>query len=141
MAFERIIGTDIMYEPSHATLVAAVLAHRLAPGGAALLCCAVRQARTFATFRTECARWGLRFHQRQVRQPAPCGAVLWAAPQLPDRHLVHLVLVRPQVQPLAEYEGILGREEDYEGGFLLMAVDHAAAPCLAWYQEDWDAVA
>lgn len=64
--YSCIIGTDIMYEPMHAKLVAAVLAHRLAPGGAALLCCAVRQPRTFAAFTSECAARGLRYRRRQV---------------------------------------------------------------------------
>lgn len=64
--FEVIIGTDIMYEPVHARLVAAVLAHRLAAGGAALMVCAVRQARTFAAFAKECAGRGLRYRTCQV---------------------------------------------------------------------------
>lgn len=37
-----VLGNECMYEPTHAKLVAAVLAQRLAPGGCALLCSAVR---------------------------------------------------------------------------------------------------
>jgi hypothetical protein len=73
--FSRIIGTEVIYEPMHGRLVAAVLAHRLTKsegtgcnggGGAALLCCAVRNARTFAAFASECARRRLRYRSRQV---------------------------------------------------------------------------
>ena len=60
-----------MYEPLHAKLVAAVLAHRIAPGGAALLCCPVRQAATFATFEAECVKRGLRYRRCQVRGNPP----------------------------------------------------------------------
>lgn len=106
-SYPCIIGTDIMYEPMHAQLVAAVLAHRLTPGGFALLCCAVRQARTFTTFTAECARRGLRYRKKQIH-------------------------------PSKDYDGIIGREEDYEGGFLLMAVDHADSPCETWHRDDWE---
>ncbi|KAJ9531754.1 hypothetical protein QJQ45_021902 [Haematococcus lacustris] len=101
--FPRIIGTDVMYEPSHARLVAAVLAHRLAPGGAALLVCAVRQARTFTAFSHECRVRGLRYR-------------------------VHAV----QADTAQRHGGILGLEGQYEGGFLLMALDHLDAPCQQW---------
>lgn len=37
-----IIGTDVIYEPLHAELVANVVARRLQPGGVCLLCCGVR---------------------------------------------------------------------------------------------------
>eukprot|EP00891_Asterochloris_glomerata_P003696 jgi/Astpho2/3696/Aster-04885 len=40
--FEVILGTDILYEAAHASLVAAVLKQRLQPGGRALIACAVR---------------------------------------------------------------------------------------------------
>lgn len=36
------------------------------------------------------------------------------------------------------FEGILGRADEYEGGFLLMAVDHAAAPGEGWHRDDWE---
>lgn len=41
------------------------------------------------------------------------------------------------MHPATEYGGILGREEDYEGGFLLMAVDHAAHPSDLWHRDDF----
>lgn len=40
------------------------------------------------------------------------------------------------VQPRMDDGGILGRERDYEGGFVLMAVEHAAAPAPAWHRQD-----
>lgn len=40
--FDVILGTDVLYEPDMASLVAAVLTHRLRPGGEAHICCAVR---------------------------------------------------------------------------------------------------
>jgi len=103
--YPRIIGTDIMYEPMHAILVAAVLAHRLEPGGGALLCCAVRQIRTFVAFEEACTAQGLRYRWLQVEPGAE------------------------------EQEGIGGRRNEYdkyEGGFLLMAVDRYSQPCYDW---------
>ncbi|PNH00198.1 hypothetical protein TSOC_013998 [Tetrabaena socialis] len=41
--FSLVVGSEVMYEAAHARLVAAVLKHRLAPGGVALLNCAVRE--------------------------------------------------------------------------------------------------
>ncbi len=40
--FPVIIGTDVIYEPLHAELVANVVSRRLAPGGRCILCCGVR---------------------------------------------------------------------------------------------------
>jgi hypothetical protein len=40
--FPCIIGTDVIYEPLHAELVANVVARRLQPGGVCILCCGVR---------------------------------------------------------------------------------------------------
>lgn len=40
--FPVIIGTDVIYEPLHAELVANILSRRLAPGGSCILCCGVR---------------------------------------------------------------------------------------------------
>ena len=40
--FPIIIGTDVIYEPLHAELVANVVSRRLAPGGRCILCCGVR---------------------------------------------------------------------------------------------------
>lgn len=45
-----------------------------------------------------------------------------------------------QVRPEEEYAGILGRDTDYEGGFLLMALDHAHAPCGHWHRDDFETV-
>ena len=41
--FHVLLGTDILYEWPMVEMVACVLKHRLAPGGRALLCCAVRE--------------------------------------------------------------------------------------------------
>lgn len=41
--FSLVLGTDILYEWPQVEMVACVLRHRLAPGGRALLCCAVRE--------------------------------------------------------------------------------------------------
>jgi hypothetical protein len=100
-----------MYEKAHARLVAAAIKHRLAAGGRALLCCAVRDQGVFDAFRETCSRWGLRY----------CAA-------------------RVQPQSDEELGGIVGRERDYEGGYLLMAVDHAAAPAGDWHRDDFGPV-
>lgn len=112
--FDVIIGSEVMYERFHADLVAAVLKHRLAPHGRALLHCAVRQCSVFAHFAEQCAARGLRYRRRQLEPlPARDGA----------------------------FEGLLGREGDYEGGFLIMAIDHADAPCLDWHRDDLELAA
>jgi hypothetical protein len=41
-SFPVVLGNEVMYEVQHARLVAAVVAHHLAPGGACLVCGAVR---------------------------------------------------------------------------------------------------
>ena len=41
-----------------------------------------------------------------------------------------------QVLPKMDDGGILGRERDYEGGFVLMAVEHAASPASDWHRDD-----
>lgn len=46
--FSVIVASEVMYERAHAELVAAVVAHRLAPGGRALLNCAVRELKVRA---------------------------------------------------------------------------------------------
>lgn len=102
-----ILANEVMYELAHAKLVAAAIKHRLAPGGRALLCCAVRDKKVFHTFRDSCRCWDLRY--RALR-------------------------VQPEAKDLG---GIQGREQDYEGGFLLMAVDHAAAPAVDWHRDDF----
>ena len=57
--FGVVLGNEVMYEPLHARLVAAVVAHKLQRGGCCLLCCAVRDLATFSVFRAECAKRGL----------------------------------------------------------------------------------
>jgi hypothetical protein len=109
--FPVILGNEVMYEVAHARLVAAALKHRLAEGGRALLCCAVRDQAVFDMFRDTCSRWGLRYRA-----------------------------VRVQPQGDEDLGGIVGRERDYEGGYLLMAVDHAAAPAPDWHRDDFAAV-
>lgn len=106
-----ILGNEVMYELQHAQLVAAAIRHRLQPGGRALLCCAVRDQKVFDTFRDSCRQWGLRYRALGVR---------------PERD--------------EDLGGIQGRERDYEGGYLLMAVDHAAAPASDWHRDDFQLV-
>jgi hypothetical protein len=108
--FPVILANEVMYEPAHAQLVAAAIKHRLARGGRALLCCAVRDQAVFDMFRDSCRRWGLRYRALKVQ---------------------------PGVKDLG---GIRGRERDYEGGFLLMAVDHADAPADDWHRDDFEVV-
>jgi hypothetical protein len=108
--FPVILANEVMYEPAHAQLVAAAIKHRLARGGRALLCCAVRDQAVFDMFRDSCRRWGLRYRALKVQ---------------------------PGVEDLG---GIRGRERDYEGGFLLMAVDHADAPADDWHRDDFEVV-
>jgi hypothetical protein len=106
--FPVILGNEVMYEPAHARLVAAAIRHRLAPHGRALLCCAVRDQAVFDAFRDTCLRWVLRYRA-----------------------------VRVQPQSDEELGGIVGRERDYEGGYLLMAVDHEGAPAQDWHRDDF----
>jgi len=109
--FPVILGNEVMYEKGHARLVAAAIRHRLQAGGRALLCCAVRDQAVFDAFRDTCSRWGLRYRA-----------------------------VRVEPQSSDELGGIAGRERDYEGGYLLMAVDHAAAPAQDWHRDDFSLV-
>ncbi|MEW5315328.1 MAG: hypothetical protein WDW38_006768 [Sanguina aurantia] len=46
-----------------------------------------------------------------------------------------------RVQLLRSYDGVAGRNRDYEGGFLLMAVDHLASPCQTWHSPDFEEAA
>lgn len=39
-------------------------------------------------------------------------------------------------QPKMDDGGILGRERDYEGGFVMMAVEHEGAPAASWHRDD-----
>jgi len=110
--FSVILGNEVMYETLHAQLVAAAIKHRLHQGGRALLCCAVRDQKVFDEFRDSCRQWGLRYRTVQVK------------PSMSE-----------------DLGGIQGRERDYEGGYLLMAVDHAAAPAQDWHRHDFADVA
>ncbi|GAX79085.1 hypothetical protein CEUSTIGMA_g6525.t1 [Chlamydomonas eustigma] len=104
--FPVVIGNEVMYEVRHARLVAAVVAHRLMPGGACLVCGAVRDLKVFETFRMEMKRRGLRVRERNV--------------ELNSTHL-----------------GVMGQLKEYEGGFLMMAIDHTSYPYTAWHRNDF----
>ncbi|GIL54339.1 hypothetical protein Vafri_9920 [Volvox africanus] len=124
--FPVIIGSEVMYEKVHAELVAAVVKHRLAPGGCAVLQCAVRELKVFEHFVRECRRRALRYRSRQldpvsVFAPGRTGGGDGGG-------------------GCCSFEGILGRADEYEGGVLLMAIDHEDSPCLEWYRDDWEAV-
>eukprot|EP00775_Hariotina_reticulata_P013512 gene13512-13637_t len=69
---------------------------------------AVRDQKVFDQFRDSCTQWGLRYRTVQVQ------------PSMSE-----------------DLGGIKGRERDYEGGYLLMAVDHAAAPAQDWHRHDF----
>ncbi len=96
--FPVVLGCEVMYEPEHALLVASALAHRLEPGGRALLCCAVRYPAVFSAFAS---------HARAL------GLVVRTTSVMPAAH---------------EAGGIRGRDADYAGGHLLLAVEHGDAP-------------
>eukprot|EP00879_Flechtneria_rotunda_P029879 GHRR01032342.1.p1 GENE.GHRR01032342.1~~GHRR01032342.1.p1 ORF type:complete len:205 (-),score=87.79 GHRR01032342.1:678-1244(-) len=103
-----ILGNEVMYEVQHAELVAAAIKHRLQQHGRALLCCAVRDQKVFDAFIKNCTKWGLRY--RALR-------------------------VYPQPGDVAG--GLYGREGDYEGGYLLMAIDHAGNPADDWHTDNF----
>ncbi|KAG2491726.1 hypothetical protein HYH03_009889 [Edaphochlamys debaryana] len=124
--FPVIIGSEVMYELAHAELVAAVLAHRLAPGGCAVLSCAVRELKVFAHFAVECRRRGLRYRRRQV----PVAQILRGGSGSASG----------SGSGSSSFQGVLGRLDCYEGGFLVMAIDRADAPCASWYRSDWEEV-
>ncbi|GLC34911.1 hypothetical protein PLESTB_001177200 [Pleodorina starrii] len=123
--FPVIIGSEVMYERVHAELVAAVVKHRLASGGCAVLQCAVRERKVFEHFARECRRRGLRYRHRQV-DPAAVLALGRGAG------------AGGGSGGCCPFEGILGRADEYEGGVLLMAIDHEDRPCLEWYRDDWE---
>jgi len=103
-SFPVIIGTDIIYEPLHAELVANVVSRRLAPGGRCILCCGVRIQNVFDTFFARIAGLGLR---------------MWKEP----------------VSPAPRHGEVMGRECEYEGGFLLLAIDWQEHPAQ-WHRSD-----
>ena len=49
-----------------------------------------------------------------------------------------LRLRRRTIQPNDKYDGVLGRAEEYEGGFLLMAVDLVSSPGT-WHSDNFNA--
>lgn len=102
--FPCIIGTDVIYEPLHAELVANVVARRLQPGGMCILCCGVRIQSVFDSFFEQIAAKGLR---------------LW----------------KETVLPQPRHGEVMGREAEYEGGFLLMFLDWESAPG-SWHRSD-----
>ncbi|KAG2447109.1 hypothetical protein HYH02_007857 [Chlamydomonas schloesseri] len=149
--FPLIIGSEVMYERAHAELVAAVVAHRLAPGGGALLHCAVRELKVFAHFAAECRRRGLRYRRRVVVPAAVFGAAACTSGVLLDAATAGAAVGTCTAAAaatcagagglvLCPFEGLLGRADEYEGGIVLMAVDHSAAPCEHWYRDDWEEV-
>ena len=68
--FPVVLGCEVMYEPEHALLVASALAHRLEPGGRALLCCAVRYPAGFSPFSSHSRPLGLLVRSPSVRPSA-----------------------------------------------------------------------
>uniref|UniRef100_A0A7R9VQG3 Calmodulin-lysine N-methyltransferase n=1 Tax=Chlamydomonas euryale TaxID=1486919 RepID=A0A7R9VQG3_9CHLO len=107
--YDAVLANECMYEPAHARLVAAVLSQRLERGGFAIVCSAVRCLRTFRTFRAQCTQRGLRY--RDVAIDLKAGG-------------------RPA--------GLTGRlSRDYEGGFVMIAIDHADAPFEGWHRDDF----
>jgi hypothetical protein len=108
LRFEAVIGSDVLYEAQQAAALAATVAARLEPGGRCLLCCTIREQATFDAFERQLAR-------RRLRR-----AVL-------------------SVQPLPEDtgRGVMGRQHEYEGGFALVAIDHADAHAAGgWHRSD-----
>ncbi|GIL74114.1 hypothetical protein Vretifemale_4142, partial [Volvox reticuliferus] len=120
--FPVIIGSEVMYEKAHAELVAAVIKHRLAPGGCAVLQCAVRELKVFEHFARECRRRTLRYRNRQMDPATVFGPGYGGGSSGVG----------------CPFEGILGRADEYEGGVLLMAIDHEDSPCAEWYRDDWE---
>ncbi|GFR48038.1 hypothetical protein Agub_g9870, partial [Astrephomene gubernaculifera] len=122
---------QVIYERIHAELVAAVVRHRLEPGGCAVLQCAVREVKVFEYFTRECRRRGLRYRHRRVQPEevfAPGTAAAAGAGGSGGG------------SNCCPFEGILGRSDEYEGGILLMALDRVDSPCQHWYRDDWEEV-
>ncbi|KAK9917252.1 hypothetical protein WJX75_002356 [Coccomyxa subellipsoidea] len=66
--FDVIIGSDILYEMAHASLVAAVLKRRLREGGAAIISLAVRDQGILDTFIMSASGMGMSVDKEQVWQ-------------------------------------------------------------------------
>lgn len=103
--YDVILGTDILYEWAMAESVAAAVAHRLRPGGRALICNAVRDQKMFDALIANMRLQGLRV-----------GVI--------------------QIEPRQEDGGVAPHDQPYEGGFVLVAVEHAAAPGSDWHRDD-----
>ncbi|PRW59248.1 Nicotinamide N-methyltransferase-like [Chlorella sorokiniana] len=103
--FDVVIGTDILYEWPMVQMVPAVLKRRLRPGGRALLCCAVREQAMFDGFAAAC------------------------------RSALGMRVGITPVQPRADDAGLLDIRQDYEGGYVLIAVEHAHAPASDWHRD------
>eukprot|EP00798_Chlamydomonas_sp_ICE-L_P021572 gene21572-28567_t len=50
-----------------------------------------------------------------------------------------LRLRKRRLQPTDKFGGVLGQEHEYEGGFLLMAIDFESLPCKHWHRDDFEA--
>lgn len=57
--FDLIIGSEVIYEESHSTLIASVLDHRLKSDGVCLIAGAIREKSIFDAFEKECENRGL----------------------------------------------------------------------------------
>jgi hypothetical protein len=66
LRFEVVLGCEVMYELLHARWVAAALAARLALGGKALVCGAVRDRNVFAAFEGYLSMRGLCYVRRSI---------------------------------------------------------------------------
>eukprot|EP00887_Chlorella_sp_A99_P004659 scaffold4.g4659.t1 len=110
--FDLLLGTDVLYEWPMVDTLAAAVAHRMAPRGRTLLCCAVREGDMFRAFRAATAQLGLR---------------------------MGLTAVQPRAEDLAsvgvqaEYES-LECDDGRAASYVLMALEHAAAPAPAWHR-------
>ncbi|CAG9467859.1 unnamed protein product [Pedinophyceae sp. YPF-701] len=103
--FSRVLAADVLYDMGAARDLPYAVARRMAPGGACLVCGPVRQHRVFEAFVAECRGLGLR--------------VGWVDVAGGDTHA---------------YQGVRPRGYDYEGGWKLVGVDHADAPCAEWHR-------
>jgi predicted nicotinamide N-methyase len=73
--FDVVLGTDILYEWEMAESVAAAVAHRLKPGGRALICNAVRDQKMFDTLIENMRKQGLRVGVNQIKPRQEDGGV------------------------------------------------------------------
>ena len=73
--FDVVLGTDILYEWEMAESVAAAVAHRLRPGGRALICNAVRDQAMFDTLIENMRKQGLRVGVNRIEPRQEDGGV------------------------------------------------------------------